>query len=545
MTTFNALSCNSEVSRIDRLKKRLMEREHFKCRVKKELSLAKDTAHLPNIIRKAMALALLLKEMPIYIFPDELIVGCRTIFSFPDYLAEEELASGIPVRDQTYSHPFDRPYNHCQDKRGYGVVEGTIPAHRNVLNMGILGLKQEAQTRREQSMATDEKRDRCDFYESMIIVADATISFGERFSALAKSMAEKETSPVRRGELETISRISKNVPAHPPESFYEAVQSIYLIHLITWCEGHFLVPLGRLDQYLYPFYRKDIERGTITGEKAQELLECLWLKLNADSDYTHGGLESDTGQNVTLGGISPQGEDTTNELSYMCIKATAKLRLTEPKLMVRLHRNSPKKFWESTCELAKLGTGFPLFSNDDVVVGTLERSGYSLTDARDYSNGGCWELVIPGRSNDRTHSGKVNFLQCLEWTLNDGKNLLDNQKLGLDCNTEDLKSFSHFMSAYKAQITHFVEQIVSYCNQACFSCAPFLSLTVDDCMEKGKDISSGGARYNNNGIFGSGAANTANSLLAIKKYVYDDRMMDLGNVGTILREDFANNELLR
>ena len=167
------------------------------------------------------------------------------------------------------------------------------------------------------------------------------------------------------------------------------------------------MPLGRFDQYIEPFYRKDIESGRLTREKAQELLESFWLKLNLDSDYTHSGMESDTGQNITLGGVTPAGKDAVNEISYMCLNASRKIALSEPKIMVRMHKNSPPEFWNKCCQLAREGMGFPIFANDDVVIPAMEKAGYTLPDARDYSNGGCWEFIIPGRSNDRTHSGAV------------------------------------------------------------------------------------------------------------------------------------------
>jgi len=532
--------------RVKRLKELMLKKSHFQFRTEKNLSILNiRTKDLPFIMRKALSLKLLLKEMPIFIQEGELIVGGRTLFNLPEYIKEEE-KNQIPRQDEVlgYGDIFNTAYNLCQDERGYGEFNGVVPGYEKILNLGLNKISEIAEEEYNKTYDPHKKS----FYEAVRIVCEAGINFARRYSQEAKRLAEKTANIDRKRELEKISEVCKNIPAFSASSFHEALQSFYFSHLIIWASGHFLVPIGRFDQYIYPFYKKDIEKGIISKERAFELLQCLWIKLNSDRDKTHGkpNFEGDTGQTLMLAGKTSEGKDAVNELSYLCLRATMQLKMSEPRVQVRLHKRTPKKFIKECAKLIKMGMGFPTVCNDEIIIPTLVDFGYSLSDARNYCLGGCWEITIPGKADDRTNSGVVNLPRCLEWTLNNGRNFQDGEKLGLDTGpVEEITSFEDLFNRFKKEVSYYIERIVENCNKAVFAPSAFLSLTLDNCLKQGKDISEGGCQYNNTGILGNGLATAADSLLVIKKVVFEEKKISLLELKKVLLSNFKGKEYLR
>lgn len=534
--------------RIKRLRNFIINKEHHKFRARHSLSIFNDGAvrQEPFIMRKALALSRILESMPVAILDDELIVGMRTLFGLPEYVLPEEKVHREEGKAKIlgYGDIFDSVYNLCEDERGTGEFNGTPAGYSKVLQMGLSGIKEFASRR----LNDDKWKKSRDFYRAVCICCDAVVNFARRHSQEAEHLAGLATDEKRKKELETVAEICLNVPASPARSLQEALQSIWFVHLSIWAAGHFLVPVGRLDQFAYPYYKMDIAQGKLNKNDALELLESFWLKFNMDIDKTHGEpkFEADTGQTLMIGGQTPDGKDATNELSYLCIDCARELRVTDPRLQVRIHKNSPEEFFSAAAGLMKEGMGFPTVCNDETIVPALVQNGYSLEDARGYSCGGCWETTVPGKSDDRTNSGVINLLRCLEWTLNRGRNFLDNKKLGLDTGSiKSFKTFQQFYNAFKKQVSYYVERVVENCNRAVFSPSPILSATMNDCLEKGLDISEGGCQYNNTGLLGNALANAADSFYVIKKLVFEQRELTLSGLREMLLKNYENCEDLR
>ncbi len=532
--------------RIKRLRGRMLDKTHFAFRTERNLSiLSEETKGKPFIIRKALALKKLLEEMPVFIQEDELIVGGRTLFGLPEYTKEEE-KNQIPRQDEVlgYGDIFNTAYNLCQDERGYGEFNGVLAGYDRILNSGLKKIKERASL--EVEKAKDKKKR--DFYQAVEIVADSAINFAFRYSQEALRLAEDSEDKERKEELKKIAEVCQKVPALPASSFGEALQSLFFSHLIIWAEGHFVVPLGRFDQYIYPFYKKDIEEKALSGEEAFELLEALWIKLNSDRDKTHGkpNFEGDTGQTLTLGGQTADGNDATNPLSYLCLEATCQLKMSEPRVMVRFHKKTPEEFIKKCAELMKMEMGFPTICNDEVIIPALQTAGYSEEDAEDYCPAGCWEISVSGKADDRTNSGVINLPRCLEWTLNNGKNYSDAELLGLDLgDVKEIETFDQLYQTFKKEVSYYIEKVVENCNRAVFSPAPFLSLMMENCLENGRDLSEAGSKYNNTGLLINGLATAADSLLSIRKTVFEEKRLTLPELKTILLSNYENREDIR
>ncbi len=291
------------------------------------------------------------------------------------------------------------------------------------------------------------------------------------------------------------------------------------------------LPIGRFDQDLFPFYLHDLEKKCITSDTALELLECLWIKFNIESDLT-----TDTCENITLSGQDAQGHDVTNDLTYLCLTASLELRLPDPKINVRFHRASPRRLWQTCCEIVKEGIGgFPNFFNDDANIPSLMKAGIPLSDARLYSCDGCQELIIPGKGDFYPTFSSVDFLDTLLQVLHQPRSY---------------KTFQAFMTAYKTQLSQAIKQAVAIANRkdmmmAKFSPVPFLSATLEGCLEQARDKTSGGTRYNYTGCLGRAFSNTANALAVIKKLVFDEHLYELQTLTTALTNNWEGYERLR
>ena len=482
----------------------------------------------PPVLRKAQAYKMLAENARPIIHADELIVGEPLVGEFPAYLFEDE--------HEQYVNPtgIEHPNN---------VAVG----YYNVLRKGFRGIRAEAEEelRRLDRLPREERERRAPFLKAVVLCCQAVETFASRYSEHARAIAECCGDAGRQSELLEIARICAKVPSQPADSFHEALQAIWLTHVLLRADGSFHLGLGRFDQYMYPYLEADMKAGRLTEEQAEELLACFWLKFNSFPTLP-GYLHGDNGQTMTVGGQKADGTDATNPLSFMCLKMAARMRVLDPKVLVRLHGGSSPEFIREACRLAAEGMGFPTMNNDDVIIPALQEAGYALEDARDYCTSACYELLIPGRSCDKVNWGEVCFLQCLEAALNNGKSLLTNEKWGPDTgNLRTYGSFSDLMESLRAQIRHRIAYVVEECNSKRYGPAPLLSATMDDCIRNGRDISEGGCRYNYTGLWGSALANTANALAAIRKLVYEERVIERPTLLRALQEDFVGYEDIR
>jgi len=415
-----------------------------------------------------------------------------------------------------------------------------LPRFELILERGALGLREEAAARMARLDATraDDVKKRI-FYRAVVIVCDAMAGYGLRWAEKLAELARAEGDAERRRELEQMAAICRRVPAQPARTFREALQSLVLVLCVNQAEttgsaGSF----GRLDQYLYPFYAADIEAGRLTRARALELVQCFFLKWYRTFDFHH----------TMLGGLTPDGGDGTNDLSFLCLEAVERLR-TPRDIAVRVHKGTPPAFLRKAAEVARLGLGRPDFWNDEVMVPALAKAGFPIEDARDYAAIGCVEITIPGKCNSRTMGHAINLTKILELTLNEGRCALTGERVGGQCGAE-FPTYEALHAAYREQAAHFIrlaieEDVRGYVVQATEHPFPVLSALTLGCTESGRDVMDGGALYNHAGVNLFGVANVADSLAAIKKLVYEEQRLTLDELRDALASDFGDREGLR
>ncbi|MFH2128734.1 MAG: formate C-acetyltransferase/glycerol dehydratase family glycyl radical enzyme [bacterium] len=436
----------------------------------------------------------------------------------------------------------------------YGIGHFTMN-HRQVLTIGLRGVIARAKAKLAQLDETAQKSDQGLFYQAVIRSLEATIHFARRYANLAAEMAENEPDETRAAELQNIARVCQRVPEHPAASFHEAVQSVYFIHLVAQIEsGGNSISLGRIDQLLYPMYQKDLENGTITPEAARELLSLLFLKTNEiwnvlEEAYIPGGegTEGKTTQNVTVGGLGMDGTDATNELSVIGLDAYADVRTVQPNFGVRLSRQSSDAFFLRAVAYAKDGVLLHLF-NDDAIVASLTDAGHTLADARDYGVVGCLEPSAQGKTFGSTFAVQFNGAKCLELALANGVDNIFGYLSGIETgDPAGFQTFEDVWAAYDRQVSHFIGQMVR--GIACLDEAiarlvpsPFASAMIEGPLEKGQDLTRGGAVYNSTGVQFMGFSNAADSLYALKKTVFEEKKYALGDLADWLADDWMDQE---
>jgi len=545
--------------RINELRELFFNGDHKKYRVEDmSLSILNDeTEKLPFCVRKALSFKLMLEKMPIFLQGGELIVGGKTVYKLPEYVTQYEKEIGNQnFETKGYNNAFDITFNLGQDDRGFGLADSSIPAYGRILSIGLPGLVADVKAR----LCSTDDRSKSDYYNSVIISCKAAIGLIHRYESLLRDAAS-DSPDNRATELEIMANNLCVLTTDAPQTYWQAVQLMYFIHFLIWAEGGYLIPLGRLDQILYPYYADDKKSETLTDDFALEIMESFFLKLNYEIDRTHGEngkFESDTGQSVTIGGVRPEdGSDASNELTYMVLEAKCDMRMTDPKVHLRVHKDTPGEIWKKAAYLNSLGMGFPTYENDDAIIPAfMTHDCYTLEDARDYSASGCWEMIIQGKSLNR-NLGMVDCLRALEWALNNGQYFLGipgeetavgliDGKYGLSTGrVEWFDTFDKLFNAFKVQIKHGIDMVSSYCNRSQLTPAPFYSAFMDDCIEKGKDISDGGCRYYETDFQLASLTNAADSLCAIKKLCYDDKEYTLCELVDILKSNWEGNELLR
>lgn len=388
------------------------------------------------------------------------------------------------------------------------------------------------------------------FYRACKIVCNAMIDFAERFAALAEEQS-KTADPVRRDELLEIARVCRKVPRCRADTFQEALQSFWFLHLCLQIDsnGHSMSP-GRFDQYTWRCYQNSIAAGQ-SKEDLEELLGCLWIKFAEISklrDYmgslAFGGYPMF--QNLIVGGTDRNGNDATNEVSLLCCKVTAELKLSQPSLSVRWHKNCSQELKRAAAEVARCGIGMPAYFNDEAIVPILRKIGCSKEEALDYCEVGCVEPHVAGRMEGMYSTGFTNLCKVLEMTLFNGEDPVREKKVGIEVGT-DFPDFESFYQAYLRQQDyimglHAASVIAVECAHAAMCPTPLVSCFVDDCIEKGADIRCGGAHYNYTSPNAVGLANLSDSLLAIRKKVYEEKRFTMDELRTMLRADFKGYE---
>ncbi|WP_252230852.1 glycyl radical protein [Clostridium sp. ZBS15] len=554
----------------------------------------KETENEPIIIRKAKSLEKILSEIPIVIRDNELIVGSltknpRSCQVFPEFSNQwlvdefdkfekrtsdlfkipEETKSklkevfkywqGKTVSELATSYMSNETKDAMNTKvftvanyhfNGLGHISVDYP---KVLEKGFLGIINET----ENAIINADKSNpeyvkKKVFWDSIIISCKAAIKYANRYSELAKKLAGETLDINRKNELLKIAEICSKVPANPAETFYEACQSFWFVQAIISLEsnGHAISP-ARFDQYMYPYYKNDIDNKFATKEINTEILHCLWVKFNdltkvRDETTTKAFSGYSMFQNLIVGGQTPDGKDATNELSYMCLEATGSLKLPQPSLCVRIWSKTPDEFLIRTCELTRLGTGLPAFYNDEVVIPTLINQGLTIEDARDYAIVGCVEPQKPGKTDGWYDAAFFNLAKILELSMNNGR--LNGKQVGPETGEfTSFKNIDDFINAYKKQIEYFVFHMVAADNCVDIAHAeraplPFLSSMLDDCIGTGKSIQEGGGHYRFSGPLGVGIANVGDSFMAIKKLIFDENKITLLKLKAAVDSNFGENE---
>ena len=425
--------------------------------------------------------------------------------------------------------------------------------YRTVLEVGLEGYrKRTLQEKANLDLTDPESIDKYQFYNAILIVLDAVQTYAERFSALAKQLAETAT-PERKAELLEISRICAKVPNQPAETFQEAVQSVWFIQLILQIEsnGHSL-SYGRFDQYMYPYLKSDLEKGAITEAKAVELLTNLWIKTLTvnkvrSQAHTFSSAGSPLYQNVTIGGQTRDKKDAVNKLSYLVLRSVAQTKLPQPNLTVRYHSGLDNNFMNECIEVMKLGFGMPAFNNDEIIIPSFEKIGVTEEDAYDYSAIGCVETAVPGKWGYRcTGMSYMNFPKILMIAMNDGIDPVSGKRFveGYG-HFKEMKSFEELQDAWDKTVRELTRMSVIVENAIDIGLERevpdvLCSALTEDCIGRGKTLKEGGAVYDFISGLQVGIANLADSLAAIKKLVYEEQKVTQEELWEALMTDYAS-----
>lgn len=471
---------------------------------------------------------------------------------------------GKSMRDLLFAQ-MSEDWKDCYDAGIFTeFMEQRAPGHtvgdEKIFNKGFLEFKRKIRQEIEKlDFISDlDAYDKNEQLKAMEICCDAIITFGKRHAEEAKKLAELEENPERKKELMEIFEICNHVPANSPRDFREALQAYWFVHLavITELNTWDAFNPGRLDQHLYPYYKKGIEEGTLTAEKAKELLQLFWVKFNNQPAPPKVGVtlkESGTYTdfaNINCGGLKIDGSDGVNDISYMMLEVIDEMRLLQPSSNIQLSRKSSDHFLKKASEIIKKGWGQPSIFNADSVIEEMLRQGKSIEDARCGGTSGCVETGAFGKESFIL-TGYFNLVKVLEITLNNGLDPMTGKKIGLDTGKpREFESFQELMDAFKEQIHHFLEikmrgnNIIEKLYMK-YMPSPFLSIIIDDCIKNAKDYNAGGARYNTMYIQGVGIGTLTDSLSAIKYHVYDNKTLTLDNLLDALKNNFEGKERIR
>ncbi|NPV60484.1 MAG: formate acetyltransferase [Actinobacteria bacterium] len=540
------------------------------------------------MVRKAKALRYILRNKSARIYPHELIVGnvgsrrisaimqpeLAGVFMSEDLLWIDRRGTTplrIPWRDRLrlllevipYWLTRNMNFRAFKDRRHFlryvreqlkpvyylineaGGIGHFLPNYEKMIRVGVRGFLEEMEGREGP------------LYEAARIACEGLVAFADKLAAEAERLAAGEKDEVRATELAEIARVCRKVPAGPAETFHEALQSLWLTHLAVNLESlNSAVSFGRVDQYLYPYYRKDLEEGRITKEQAKDLLlsftakavEHVFLLSERISQY-HGGYL--VVQAAIVGGTDREGNDAVNDLTYLFLDVMEEAGLRDPNYQARVHAGSPNEYLTRVAEVARKGNGVPAVFGDEAAVASLVCHGYPLEEARDYAVVGCVELALPGRSFLSTDAGLFNLPLCLELALNGGRRFGERRRVGAATPPpEELRDMDEVIAAFRSQVERMVDRMVAdfrvvEAGNREFHPTPFSSMLVEGCLESGKDLTEGGARYNSSGVQGVGVADVADSLAALEHVVFRSGRRSMREVVEALRANFSGHERLR
>ncbi len=553
----------------------------------------KQTEGEPIALRRAKAFAHILENIPITIRPGELVVGSATKaprgcqvfpeYSYewleaefdtvetrsadPFYISEEtkarlrevypywkgkttsELATAYmaPETKLAMEHNIFTPGNYFYNGIGHVTVD-----YGKVLKYGYRAIIREAEDAiAALSVADADYASRHAFLTAVIISCKAVIAYAGRYAALAKEQADACADAARREELLHIAANCARVPAEGATTFWEACQSFWFIQMLLQVEssGHSISP-GRFDQYMYPYFKADLDRGIISREQAQELVDCIWVKFNdlnkvRDAASAEGFAGYSLFQNLIVGGQDKEGRDATNDMAFMCMNATIHVHLPMPSFSVRVWNGTPHEFMIRAAEVTRTGVGLPAYYNDEVIIPSLQSRGLTLEDARNYNIIGCVEPQTPGKTDGWHDAAFFNMCRPLEMVFSNGmdKGVQIGPRTG---DVAEMKTFEEFYDAYKKQMVYFIELMVNADNAIDLAHAqrcplPFQSCMVEDCIGRGKSMQEGGAIYNFTGPQGFGIANMADSLSAVRTLVYEEKAFTMAEYRDALRDNFGKD----
>lgn len=435
----------------------------------------------------------LAKETPV-VFPDEHITLLRTVRTIPEIHTTQE---DERLHKTHAFHEIGRVFNMCPD---YGMLMAD----------GFTGKAQKIRAQLEKAKTAEQR----EFLQAMLDVLDIVTSFVARYREEA----------VRVGN-QTVADLLSRVPSNAPQTLLEALQFLRILHYAMWCNGNYHNTLGRIDQFLYPYYRHDIDAGLLTKDQALEELEEFFIACNRDSDLYIGIQQGDNGQTIVLGGSNMDGSDAYNELSELCLLASRDLCLIDPKVNLRVHKNTPLSVYELATTLTKKGLGFPQYTNDEIVVPALLRWGYEPEDAYNYTLAACWEILVPG------------YMDLVNW---DSLNFLKAVQDACDSLTA-CKTYDEFAARVHEKINTQAEALMAETKNVYKEPSPLVSLMCPDCLEQMRDISMPG-KYNNYGFHGDGLSTAADSMASVKKYVYDEAVFTPAQMADMLAKNFKGYE---
>lgn len=553
----------------------------------------RQTEGEPIILRRAKAFAHILENIPITIRDEELIVGSATqaprgCQTFPEYsfewleaefdTVETRSADPFYISEQTKAalrevHQYWKGKTTSELATSYMAPEALTAIEHNifttgnyfyngighvtvdygkVLKIGYSGIIEEAKAALAKlNFGDGDYAKRHHFLNAVIISCEAVIGYAKRYAKLADTMADGCQDFERKAELRRIALNCERVPEFGARDFYEACQSFWFIQMLLQMEssGHSISP-GRFDQYMNPYFEKDLKAGKITREFAQELMDCIWVKLNdlnkcRDAASAEGFAGYSLFQNLIAGGQDVNGIDATNDVSFMCINATMHVFLPAPSFSVRVWNGSPHEFLIRAAALTRTGIGLPAYYNDEVIIPALLSRGVSLADARNYNIIGCVEPQAPAKTDGWHDAAFFNMCRPLELVFTRGKDA--GEQIGPDTGEfKNMKTFDDFYKAYQTQMNYFIELLVNSDNAIDQAHAdrcplPFQSCMVEDCIGRGKSMQEGGAIYNFTGPQGFGIANMADALYVIKTLVYEQKKYTLCDFADALENNYGKD----
>jgi len=509
----------------------------------------------PLVVRRARFFREVVeKHLPVQILEGELIVGSyfNTALSKTHTRREARVWKSRTARWLKKARWLnDLGIGNC------GAIPGhLIPNYPKALRLGFSGIVVELE---EKLRVVHDRRHR-DLLRALIAACEAARMLAGRYAAEAARLAGAESDEGRCAELQEIAHICRKVPWQPPQTFAEALQALWFMHMLVMAAESYPGPglsPGRIDQYLYSYYRRDLDEGRLTRERARELLQCYWIKHNYAYDYqgrvgANQGINSSFGQLITLGGIGPDGQDASNDLTRLMLDVIGEMNLLEPKPNVRLHQNTPDDLLQRVAELVAQAQGSPFLLNfDEAAMRGLEWQGLPKEQLWDYAPVGCLENTLQGCDRSGTVDVNLNIAKAVELALNDGKDMASGVQIGPRTgDPRTFRDFDAFFAAFKAQLRAILRHLIDAASEAdairaTFEPTPFLSALVDGCAESGRDITQGGARHNYITVEGIALATAVDSVAAVKKLVYEERKVSMDELLTALRSNFDGYEALR